>query len=224
MAIKKIICAVVLTASSWITYAGGMGDWQVANPWSVAAGLGYSWYDFAYHGGALADPSAQNAIGDGQTALGRFAVARQVAQFYSIHYGLELGIQSGNLMRLAISQSTLDVLGGLPVQANIKPWLDFLVTATTEPLMNASGILKAGIAYRRMQIDERVTINDLSQVGFELQAGVGMQITDRAQLALLFQGVFNGNANFAVNAEADTGHLANIPMQNGVLLTLSYTL
>jgi hypothetical protein len=187
MTIKKTLIAAALAALSFTTQAGTMGSYIEPRPWSVIGGLGYTWYDFGYHGGSSADPAAQASIGDGQTAFGRFAIARDLAKRHSIQFGLELGVQSGNIMRLDIPQATLDLLGGMPVQANIKPMIDLLATATTEPLMTgypAYGVLKAGIAYRRMQIDERVTVNDLSQVGFELQAGLGANITDRARLAL----------------------------------------
>lgn len=226
MTIKKTLIAAALAVSSFTTQAGTMGSYIEPRPWSVVGGLGYDWYDFGYHGGSSADPAAQASIGDGQTSFGRFAIARDLAKRHSIQFGLELGVQSGNIMRLDIPQVTLNLLAGTPVQANIKPMIDLLATATTEPLMNtpAFGVLKAGIAYRRMQINDRVTVNDLSQVGFELQAGLGANITDRARLALLYQGVFNGSTNFTVNNAADTGHVSNIPMQNGILLALSYTL
>lgn len=225
---KKTFLAAVIAAASFSAQAGTMGPINNApGPWSVIGGLGYTWYDFGYNGGYFADASAQNSIGDGNTAVGRFAIARDFTQFSMFHLGLELGVQSGNTMRLDIPQTTLDELGGLPIQANIKPMLDLLVTASTEPLMDmpAFGIVKAGIAYRRMQINERVTVNDLSQVGFEVQAGLGAALSDRANLALVYQGVFNGDTSFTVNSPLpETGHISNIPQQNGLLLTLSYTL
>lgn len=146
--------------------------------------------------------------------------------FKNLNIGTELGLQSGNIMRLGISQATMDLLASLPIQMNVKPMLDLLATVTTEPLLNSSafGIAKAGIAYRRMQINERVTINDLSQVGFELQVSLGLPISDRAKLSLLYQGVFNGDTTFTVNTIDFTGHISNIPNQNGLMLNLSYTL
>ena len=227
MTIKKTLIAAALAVLSFTTQAGNMGAYIEPGPWSVVGGLGYTQYNFGYHGGGSADPAAQASIGDGQTAFGRFAIARDLARLHTMHFGLELGVQSGNTMRLDIPQATLDLLAGVPVQANIKPMLDLLATATTEPLMSqypVYGILKAGIAYRRMQINDRVTVNDLEQVGFELQVGLGAAITERARLALLYQGVFNGSTNFTVNTAADTGHVSNIPMQNGLLLALTYTL
>lgn len=228
MAVKKTLIVATLATISFCTQAGTMGNIHQSEyrPWSVIGGLGYTWYDFGYVGGDSADRTAQHSIGDGQTAFGRFAVARQITHFKFINLGLELGVQSGNTMRLDIPQDTLNLLGGLPIQANIKPMLDLLATATTEPLMNMPvfAVVKAGIAYRRMQINDRVTVNDLSQVGFEVQAGLGTNITDRAKLSLVYQGVFDGNTNFTVNTLVGTGHVSNIPAQNGVLLNLSYIL
>jgi len=59
--------------------AGTMGPInEGSHPWSVVGSMGYTWYDAAYSGGSGADLAAQNAIGDGQTAFGRFAIARNL--------------------------------------------------------------------------------------------------------------------------------------------------
>lgn len=217
-------CALSLNA-----FAGTMGNAQIhePGPWSVIGGIGYTNYERAYDGGPYADPTAQHAIGDGQTAMGRFAIARNIGMYRFVNLGLELGVQSGNTMRLGVPQATLDLMGGLPVQLDIKPMLDLLVTAQTQPLLDntpAFGVIKAGVAWRRMQINERVTVNDISQAAFEVQAGLGMNISDRASLSLVYQGVFNASSNFTVNPSLGVGHISNIPNQNGVLLNLSYTL
>jgi len=214
-------CALSLNASAAMITQPPAAEYH---PWSVNAGLGYTWYDFGYRGGVSADPTAQNAIGDGQTPFGRFAIARDFDAFNWFHLGLELGVQSGNQMRLDISQDTLDELAGLPIQTTIKPMLDLLVSASTAATADLPvfGIAKVGVAYRRMQVNERVTVNDLSQAAFEVQAGLGWDISDRASLALLYQGVFDGNTNFTVDTDNSTGHISNIPNQNGILLTLSY--
>ncbi len=73
-----------------------------------------------------------------------------------------------------------------------------------------------------MQVNDRVTFNDLSEVAFELQAGLGMRISDRANLSLNYQGIFAGNTTYTINTTTFTGHISNIPMQNGLLLSLSF--
>lgn len=211
--------------------AGQMGasDRDVYQPWSFTGSLGYTWYNDAYDGGPTADPLAQAPIGDGETAFGRFAIARDIwgfqkARLGKIRFGVEVGVQSGNIIRPNIPQVSLDVIGGLYPQLNIKPMLDILGTASWKPLdaIPALALVKLGAAYRRLQINDRVTFNDLSQVGFEIQAGLGYQITNRATLSLLYQGVFNENTTYGIDPTLFIGHVSNIPSQNGLMLSLSY--
>jgi hypothetical protein len=223
MTIKKWITAIIGCSLT----LGAMADTtEKYHPWSVIGSLGYTWYNDFYDGGPTADPSAQTAIGDGQTALGRFAIARDLGAFKTVRFGLEIGVQSGNTARLDIPQSTIDELGGILPQVTIKPMLDLLATASWQPIENIPvfGLVKPGIAYRRMQVNDRVTFNDLSQVAFELQAGLGARISDRASLALIYQGVFEGNTSYTIDTTTFTGHISNIPTQNGLLLSLSYTI
>lgn len=202
--------------------AGTMGPLHTEEPhssWSVIGSLGYTWYQKAYHGWF----DAQTAIDDGQTPLGRFAIAKDFGIFKTISVGAEAGVQNGNTMRLDINQFQLNELGGLPVQTTVKPMLDLLATASYQPInMPAFGLVKAGIAYRRLQINDRVTFNDLSEVAFEVQAGLGMHLSDRASLSLNYQGIFNGNTRYIINTTQFIGHISNIPNQNGILLSLSY--
>ena len=202
--------------------AGTMGPLQTEAPhssWSVIGSLGYTWYQNAYHG----YDTAQAAIGDGQTPLGRFAIARDMGTFKTVNLGAEIGVQNGNTLRLNVSQVQANELGGLPIQANIKPMLDLLATASYKPINTpVFGIVRVGIAYRRLQINDRTTFNDLSEVGFEVQAGLGMNLSDRANLSLNYQGVFDGNTKYLINTTEFTGHISTIPNQNGILLSLSY--
>lgn len=203
--------------------AGTMGAAmpEASRPWSVIGSLGYTGYQHAYNG----IPIGQAAIGDGQTAVGRFAIARAFSSLKNVHIGAEAGVQNGNTMRIGMSQESMAELGALlPVQTTVKPMLDLLATATFNPLssMPVFAVVKSGIAYRRMQINDRVTFNDLSEVAFEVQAGLGMNISDRASLSLNYQGIFNGTTRYTINTTELTGHISNIPNQNGVLLSLSY--
>ena len=229
MQIKRLLlaagCALSLSAT-----AGTMGEVSEFNKsWSIIGGVGYTWYQDAYAGGPGSDPLAQGAIGDGQTPFQRIAIGKDFGVLgYSylehVRFGGEIGVQTGNIQRLGASQETLDYLGGLPIQLNIKPTLDLLLTAELEPLESipAFGVLKAGIAYRRLQIDERVTVNDLSQVAFDMQAGVGIDVSEHGKLSLVYQGIFGGSTKFTVNTLEGTGHLSAIPIQNGVLLNLAF--
>lgn len=220
MAIKKWITAIIGCSLT----LGAMADTtEKYHPWSFIGSLGYTWYNDFYDG-STADLSAQEAIGDGQTALGRFAIARDLGALNTVRFGIELGVQSGNTARLDIPQSTIDELGGILPQVTIKPILDLLATASWQPVKSIPvyALIKPGIAYRRLQVNDRVTFNDLSEVAFELQAGLGMRISDRANLSLNYQGIFAGNTTYTINTTTFTGNISNIPMQNGLLLSLSF--
>ena len=233
MTIKAGMMAIAGCALSLNVLAGTMGPIEVEayRPWSIIGSLGYTWYNNLYQGGVGSDPFAQNAIGDGQTALGRFAIARDLGTlhfgaFKTVRWGAEIGVQNGNTARLNIPQIQIDALGGLLPQVTIKPMLDLLATAAWQPVerMPVFGIIKPGIAYRRLQVNDRVTFNDLSQVSFELQAGLGAHIADRALLSLNYQGVFSGSTRYTLNTSTFTGNISNIPTQNGLLLSLAYTI
>lgn len=227
MAVKKGIIAVAGCTLSLSVMAGTMGApvTEQYHSWSVIGSLGYTWYNNFYHGGVTADASAQTAIGDGQTALERFAIARDLGAFKTVRLGVEIGVQSGNTARLNIPQSTIDSIGGLLPQVTIKPMLDLLAIASWQPMENSPlfGLIKPGIAYRRLQVNDSDSFNDLSEIAFELQAGLGMHISDRASLSLNYQGIFDNNTTYTVNTTTFTGHISNIPRQNGLLLSLSYT-
>lgn len=229
MALKlKLIAAGCAFALSSVATAGSMGSLASADehPWSIIGSLGYTWYDGAYNGDSTIDVDAQPSVGDGQTPLGRFAVARELYAYKKFVFGGEIGVQSGNNFRLPISQDTLDEIGGVMVQATIKPMLDLLATATWQPLENrlVFGVVKLGVAYRRMSINDRVTFNDLSQAAFEVQAGLGVPLSDRAAISLNYQGLFDGATNYTVNTTTSIGSVSNIPMQNGLLLSIGYKL
>lgn len=225
---KRTMCTLAGCMLSLSSMAGSMGasSNEASTPWSIIGSLGYTWYNDFYNGGPGSDPLAQAAIGDGQTALGRFAIARDFGVVKTVHLGAEIGVQNGNTARLAIPQETIDAFGGILPQVTIKPMLDLLATATWQPIerLGVIGIIKPGIAYRRMQVNDRVTFNDLSEVAFELQAGLGMHLSEKALVSLNYQGIFSGNTTYTLNTITNTGHISNIPTQNGLLLSLSYTL
>ncbi len=213
MNIKAVLimtgCALSLGA-----VAGTMGPVIVEDfhPWLATASLGYTDYQHMHHN-------------DGQTALGRFAIGRTLFLNDSTTFGVEMGVQNGGTMRMNIPQSTLDELGGLPLQSTMKPMLDLLATVKTTALGTSPFFidLKGGIAYRRWQFDDRSSIKDLSNIAGEIQAGMGFPVSHSATLSLLYQGVYGGNPSFRLTAECPEGYVSTIPIQHGVLLSLSLT-
>ena len=193
--------------------AGTMGPiLEMTHPWSVTGSIGYTVYEDMYRA-------------DGQTALGRFAIGRDVYAGHVLTWGLEVGVQNGNTMRYFPSLSAIDALGSLPIQATVKPMLDVLATLKTNSFGTTPVFaqFKGGIAYRRWQFNDRNSIDGKSQIAGEMQAGLGYAISERTSLGVSYQGIFGGNPDFHVNADTATGHVNNIPIQNGVLLGLTVT-
>lgn len=193
------------------------------HPWSVIGSIGYTFY--------------QNTASGGSTPVGRLAIAKDIynlgdaglnndfIDMSNLNLGLEFGVQNGNRMSLSASQTALDAMGGLPIWTTVKPMLDLLGTLKFAPMVDTPAFLtvKGGVAWRQWML-ERDTINNLSQAAGEVQAGVGIPVADAATLSVLYQGIFGSSPNFTVNTTTGTAHVANIPIQNGVLLSLSMTL
>ncbi|CEK11019.1 hypothetical protein [Legionella hackeliae] len=178
------------------------------NRWSLIASLGYGQYQHMYSN-------------EGKTPLGRLAVAAELLTTTQTAFGLEVGVQNGNRMRVAVPVNTLDILGGV-VKTTVKPMLDLLLTANTTPI-NESLLftqLKGGIAYRQWQM-ETDFISNKTELAGEVQAGFGYPLTEVTSLNLLYQGVFGGNPRLRQNSWSDSWHFSSIPVQHGILFGFS---
>lgn len=175
-------------------------------PWTVSASLGYADYQYVHRG-------------DHITAMGRFAIGRDLLKKGPFLFGLELGLQSGNQMRLQMTEEEVDALGGLLVQTTLKPMVDALATVRVTPELTAPLFLqlKAGAVYRQWQMD-RDTINDISQLASEIMVGCGYTITPNASITLSYQGIFGSKPDFTIDLESGIGHVQNIPVQHAILL------
>lgn len=178
----------------------------ISYPWTVSASLGYADYQKVHPG-------------DHQTALGRFTIGRDIIQKGPVLFGLELGLQSGNQMRLQMTEEEIEALGGLLVQTTLKPMLDGLITARIHPSFNTPLFIqiKGGGVYRRWQMD-RDTINDISQLAAEVGAGFGYIITPNASISLSYQGIFGSSPDVTINLDSGSGTVKNIPVQHAILL------
>ena len=203
---------------SFASFAGSMGAPPPppvvdSCPWSITGSLGYAGLDGAYGG-------------QGQSGVGRLGMGKVFKDYGRSSLGWELGVQNGTTMQLQIPEDTLDVLGGVPVTVTVKPLLDILVDWRFTPVSTTAmfGEVKLGAAYRRMDVLIRQTVNNKSQFAGEVQVGLGMPITDVATLSLLYQGIYGADVNFQANTTTETGFISNIPVQNGVLLSLNVAL
>jgi hypothetical protein len=179
-------------------------------PWIVIGSLGYTHY--------------QNVNEcDDSTAFGRFAISKDLISSRFSNFGLEVGLQSGNSMRLSVSEVTLDELGGLPIQSVMKPMLDVLVTARSVPLGSTPFFaqFKGGITYREWQFQGRDSVPNKSEFAGEVQAGFGYSITQVASVSLLYQRVYGGNPNFNVSDVCPSGFIETLPTQQGIMLSFS---
>ena len=226
--VKKRHLVVLGCCLSFTAFAGTMGQAPAVvvdmHPWSVVGSIGYTAYQNSYNSNGQT-PVGRLAIAKDLFNLGDTGIGNDLFNAAGTHIGLELGVQNGNRMPISVPQATLDTLGGLPISTTVKPMLDLLATVQVAPMAETPAFLvvKGGIAYRQWQMD-RDTVNNLSEVAGEVQAGVGIPVSDAATLSLLYQGVYGSSPHFTVNTTAATGHVSNIPVQNGVLLSLSMTL
>lgn len=163
---------------------------------------------------------------DGNFAQGMLTLGFRAVEFRHFIFGIEGALQSGNTLRLYASPALIEAGGGLPIQANLKPILDFLITVkrplpTYQPV---SLILKGGIAYRQLQFADRTSTQDtLNRVNGEFQGGLSYQITDHAMLTAFYQGIYStGNAEININNARDT-LMSSIPTQQAGLLGMEYS-
>jgi hypothetical protein len=193
------------------------------HPWSVVGSIGYTYFQNTAEGGGT--PVGRLGVAKDIFNLGDAGLNNDFMDMSSMHLGLEFGVQNGNRMSLSASQTALDALGGLPIWTTTKPMLDLLGTLKVAPMSDSPVFLtiKGGVAWRQWVL-ERDTINNLSQAAGEIQAGVGIPVADAATLSVLYQGIFGSSASLTANAATGLGTVSNIPVQNGVLLSLSMTL
>jgi hypothetical protein len=164
---------------------------------------------------------------DGNFAQDRLSLGLQVWQYQSILFGAELAVQSGKTMRLDASSAIIAASGGLPIQATLNPFVDLLVSAKSQLTQRLPlyGIVKGGIAFRQMQLNDRSSSKDyLQKVNGELQLGLGYKLTDHAMLTAYYQGIYSDNsAGVSIDAAGDNTYISQIPTQQAGFLGVEYT-
>lgn len=186
---------------------------QLETPWSVGANLGMMQYNNMYKS-------------DGQNALGRLSIEKQLYHNNYFGIGLEMGLQNGGLMRLNIPTETFEQIDGVPVGVQMKPTLDLLLTSEVFLLERTPlyALFKAGVAYRRMEPLISTTFESLSRISPEVQAGIGYPISKNASLNLTFQQIYGGPHDFNANILTGATSVSNIPTQQSVLIGFSIVL
>lgn len=163
---------------------------------------------------------------DGNFAQGRFVMGLHTPVYQQLIVGTELGFQSGNDMRLEASSAVIDTAGGLPIQATLKPVVDLLLTVKGQfkPESSVFYVVKGGIAYRQLQLENRTSSRDsLSKVNGELQIGLGYSITPQMMVTAFYQGIYgSSNADVGLDTNEDVT-ISSIPTQQAVFLGVEYS-
>jgi hypothetical protein len=215
---KKLLLVSFCLSLSLPAFADTFSETKLADGsssrFSVGAYGGYGVVNGGYHQ-------------DGQVAQFRLAFGMRAAQYKKLIFGTEVGMQSGNAMRLDASSAFMAAAGCLPIDSTLKPFLDLLVTAKTriDPNYPIFAVLKGGIAYRQLVLSGRSSSSDdLRQVNGELQAGLVFNLTDHAALAAFYQGIYSGtNAGLNLDSAGDVT-IRRIPTQQAGFLGFEYSI
>lgn len=164
---------------------------------------------------------------DGTSAFGRLAFGADAWSWKRFGIGFEMGVQSGNTLRLEASEPIIDSAGGLPIEANLKPFIDFLASLKyrlidSHPLFF---FVKGGFAFRQLQLMERTSSRDhINRVNGEIQGGFSYQLTPHGRICISYQAIIS-NANSEIELSPNNDILLNhIPTQQGALLGIEYSL
>lgn len=201
---KKMICLSSVLVMGLLHAQSEIG-------WGVNLALGQAFYQDV-------------AKNDSQTALARLDIDYTFMTQELFSVGLGAGVQNGNQQRLLFPKADIDVLGGVPIDAVIKPFLDFMLNIKTKNIGDTPTYAwaKAGAAYRQLRTD-RDSVNDMKKFSPEMMVGLGWQISEKASFTIGYQYIHGTKPVLSVNPENETGILNNIPAQQGVLAGITLT-
>lgn len=171
--------------------------------------------------GAFGVSSYSSALNrEGEAALGKLSLGMMIYR-ENLGFGIEGGIQSGNTMHLKFSNNDLFILGGVPLEVQIKPMLDISVNFQMRLNEDFFGIVKGGVVFRQMQINEEA-LNDLRDIAPKIEAGFGYQLSEQLVVNLMYQYIFGKAPVLSINPVMERGFLANIPSSQALMLGVSY--
>lgn len=179
------------------------------NPWTLDASLGMTLY-----------PEAVSK--DNQNAMGRLSLGRVLWTEPQWQAAIETGIQSGSALRLNFPKETIDSLGGVPIDSQLKTLIDVMISLKTDAMFYApiTPWFKAGMAYRQFQVDSH-EINNVQEFSPEIQAGLGYRINDQLTVTLGYQYIFGKNPELSLNPDNETGTLKYIASQQAIMAGFS---
>jgi hypothetical protein len=203
----KILILLTLMCVTSFTYAYRE---SFSGSWTIDAAFGMGFYP------------ATNIDND-HAAVGRLDIGYTLFKQPYWQAGIEAGVQNGNTLRLNIPKESIDILGGVPIEAQIKPMLDVLIDVKTATLADTPiiGWFKGGVAYRQLTVDH-AEVNNLSEFAPEIQAGLGYQFNDQATITIGYQLIWGKNPELTVNPLAEIGVLNYLPTQQAVMIGFSF--
>lgn len=206
MKYKILICATLMSLTS-LTHAYNEANF---NPWTTDVAFGMT---------RFSDRSQQAS----DTAVARLSIGRMLVTKPYWQAGIETGIQSGDTQILSLPKEAIDVLGGVPIEAKIKPFLDVLLSFKTEPLGTTPMVawFKGGAAYRQLQVD-RNSVNNLNGFSPEIQVGLGYRVNEQVTFNVGYQRIFGGQPTLYVDPLTETGQLRTLPGQQAILIGFSF--
>lgn len=164
---------------------------------------------------------------EGSGAFGHFTAGLKVMDREKFNLAVESSIQSGSTMRLNVDAATLAAIGSIYPKATLKPMLDLLLAFKVQLLPDHSslvGIVKGGIAYRELSLDDRTSDHDsVRKINPELQLGLGYQVTQHSMLTLSYQGIYSKSDAGITLDENSNLNLERVPSQHAFVLGLEYS-
>ena len=164
---------------------------------------------------------------DGRSVTGRLTLGVDAWNLDRWGFGFEGGFQSGNTMRLSTSDQIILDSGGLPIQATLKPFVDFLASVkcrilSSHPLFV---FVKGGFAFRQLQLENRSSSSDhINRINGEIQGGFSYQLTPHGRISISYQGIISNSRSGIKLSENNDILLRHIPTQQGALIGIEYSL
>jgi len=207
--IQRVVCASLLLGISLTAIASATDK---LSPFYMGASAGYNTLDGTHD--------------ETDGIVGRLVFGAEGYQTGQIIWGVELGAESGNDVRLD-APPDVDCPLCSPVEATLEPAADLLLTARMHTTTHQPwGVfLKAGAAYRDLRLlyissDE----DNIQQIAPEVQAGLSYQATHHARFVLYYQGIYaEDDAGVHLDDDGNTT-IEDIPTQQAGFFGLEYRL
>lgn len=188
----------------------GHAHQAILNPWTIEVAIGMTGYD-------------DKLVRDSHTASERLSLGLTLLTKSFWQIGLEAGFQTGSTLLTNFPKETFEAPGGVPIQAEVQPLMDVLVSLRFHPPTHSTLIpwIKGGVAYRELHSD-RYEVNNVTLFKPEMQFGIGYPISKQALFSLNYQIIWGNPTQLTLNPNGETALLCNIPRQQALWLGIRY--